>query len=86
MSNSHVVVGRIPAFQTESPDSIPCEVRVFLYLGTMFILFVVFYVVSSGGPDIVLITDPQMRALMLLSGVLDHSLWLPYRYLAHVSF
>ena len=68
---SRGVVGRVPAFQFGGPDSISGGTRNFnLYYGTGFVLS---YVVSGGGPDILLATK---------SGVV-HSLCFPYRHLTH---
>ena len=52
-------------------------------LGLCPLCCVLSYLVSGGVPDILLITDAERLALMLLSSVLVHSLLFPYRRLTH---
>ena len=66
------IVGRIPAFQSDGRGSIPSLDKDFnIYPGTgcVSFVYVLFYVVSGGGPDILLTADSGISALVLLSSV-----------------
>ena len=72
------MVGRVSAFQTGGPGSIPSGVRNFnFYLGTGCVLYVQSCVFSGGGHDIVLSTLSRRLTLVYLPSVLVHSLLLP---------
>ena len=74
------VVGRVPAFQTGGPGSIPGEVRNFNFcpgIGSVSFVCVLSCVIFGGGPDIVLTTHSGRSALVYLSTVLVQRLLLP---------
>ena len=71
------VICRVPAFQPGSLRTIPGEMRsVSPYPGTGCMSFgcVLSYVVSGGGPDILLTIDSEKGALELMSSILVHGL------------
>ena len=74
-----VAVGRVPAFQPGGPGSIPGGVRNFNFRpwDWVCVLCVLSFVVSGGGPDIVLTTHSGRPALVYLSSVLIQRLLLP---------
>ena len=68
-------VGRVSAFKPGGPGSIPDGVRNFNSypgIGCVSFVCVLSYVVSGGGPDIVLTTHSGRPALVYLSSVLVH--------------
>ena len=76
----HDVVGRVPAFQSGYPGSIPGGIRDFnLYPGTVSVSCFCFLscVVSGDGPDIMLTRDSGWPAFVHQSSVLVHSLGIP---------
>ena len=71
-------VGRVPAFQTGGPGSIPGGVRNFnSYPGIVCVLCVLSFAASGGGPYIVLTTHSGRPALVYLFSVLVHRQLLP---------
>ena len=75
------MVGRVPTYKLGVPDSIPGGVRNFNFCSGIECLYVSFvcvlsYVVSVAGPDVVLTTHSGKAALVFLSTVLVHSLFL----------
>ena len=88
--NKHCVhrrgmVGRAPPFQRGEPDSIPGGVTfLLLILGLgVYPSSVRSFVVSGGGPDILLTTKSGRPALVLFASDLVLNLWLLYSCRAH---